>query len=102
MDKLALINECFYKTLGAKEQYFDTEDLAWIGYNPFESFKDLLSAYNITLESYEGELGLNTYFVEFIIDKENYLSYIREYQDDYTGLIMLQYHALEKEEDFYK
>ena len=102
MDKLTLINECFYKTLGAKEQYFDTEDLAWLGYNPFESFKDLLSAYNITLESYEEELGFNTSFVEFVIDKENYLSYIRDYRDDYTGLIMLQYHALEKEEDFYK
>lgn len=102
MEKLDLINECFYKTLGAKEQYFDTEDLAWLGYNPFESFKDLLSAYNITLEDYAGELAFDDSFVEYVIDGEKYLSYIRDYRDDYTGLIMLQYHALEKEEDFYK
>lgn len=102
MNKVAFINECFYKTLGAREQYFDTEDYTWMGYNPFESFKDLLSAYNITLESYEGELAVEDNFVEYVIDGEKYLSHIQDYRDEYTGLILLQYDRLKKEEDFYK
>lgn len=109
MDKLGFINECFYKTLGAREQYFDNEDSTWInynpfygyssGYNPFESFKDLLSVYNITLESYEGEFAFDDNFVEYVIDGEKYLSHIQDYRDEYTGLILLQYDRLKKEED---